>query len=162
MSEHSIAVRDVAALEVARIGGVEETGDPLLPFRLLDELGAEIPAVTEFLHHMLADDASPASLRSYAYELLASSCQVQSPDQSPAVRDRPTQQCRLAPNELTVLTLSKDELDIAVRLQPSARTSLTSRSGCSHAGRRTGNGGGLSAPGPGVSTPGNRHRSPSR
>src|SRR5229473_2637031 len=71
MSEHSIAVRDVAALEVARIGGVEETGDPLLPFRLLDELGAEIPAVTEFLHHMLADDASPASLRSYAYELLA-------------------------------------------------------------------------------------------
>ncbi|HEX9542045.1 MAG TPA: hypothetical protein VGA04_28270 [Streptosporangiaceae bacterium] len=117
MSEHSIAVRDVAALEVARIGGVEETGDPLLPFRFLDELGAEIPAVTEFLHHMLADDASPASLRSYAYELLASSCQVQSPDQSPAVRDRPTQQCRLAPNELTVLTLSKDELDIAVRLQ---------------------------------------------
>jgi hypothetical protein len=30
-----------------------------------------VPAVTEFLHNMLADDASPASLRSYAYELLA-------------------------------------------------------------------------------------------
>jgi hypothetical protein len=71
MSEHSIMVRDVAALELARIGGVEETGDPLLPFRLVDEQGAEIPAVTEFLHHMLADDASPASLRSYSYELLA-------------------------------------------------------------------------------------------
>src|SRR6266481_9046999 len=71
MPEHSAAVRDVAALGVDRVGGVEETGDPLLPFRLLDELGAEIPAVTEFLHHMLADDASPASLRSYAYELLA-------------------------------------------------------------------------------------------
>jgi Copper chaperone PCu(A)C len=27
--------------------------------------------VTEFLHHMLADDASPALLRSYANELLA-------------------------------------------------------------------------------------------
>ena len=57
-------------LAVARVGRVEETGDPLLPFRLLDEQGAEVPAVTEFLHHMLADDASAASFRSYAYELL--------------------------------------------------------------------------------------------
>ena len=71
MPEHSTTVRNVAALAVARVGRVEETGDPLLPFRLVDEQGAEIPAVTEFLHHMLADDASPASLRSYAYELLA-------------------------------------------------------------------------------------------
>ena len=71
MPEHSTTVRDVAALAVARVGRVGETGDPLLPFRLLDEKGAEVPAVTEFLHHMLADDASPASLRSYAYELLA-------------------------------------------------------------------------------------------
>src|SRR5258708_781535 len=71
MPEFITTVRDVASLAVGRVGRVEETGDPLLPFRLLDELGAEIPAVTEFLHHMLADDASPASLRSYAYELLA-------------------------------------------------------------------------------------------
>jgi integrase len=71
MPERSRTVRNVAALAVARVGRVEESGDPLLPFRLLDERGAEVPAVTEFLHHMLADDASPASLRSYAYELLA-------------------------------------------------------------------------------------------
>src|SRR5438552_17520375 len=71
MPEHSTTVRNVAALAVARVGRVEEAGDPLLPFRLLDEEGAEVLAVTEFLHHMLADDASPASLRSYAYELLA-------------------------------------------------------------------------------------------
>ncbi len=71
MPEHSTTVRDVAALAVARAGRVEETGDPLLPFRLVDALGAEVPAVAEFLHHMLADDASPASLRSYTYELLA-------------------------------------------------------------------------------------------
>lgn len=71
MPEHSTTVRNVAVLAVARVGRVEETGDPLLPFRLLDEQGAEVPSVTEFLHHMLADDASPASLRSYAYELLA-------------------------------------------------------------------------------------------
>jgi len=71
MPEFITTVRDVAALAVARAGRVEETGDLLLPFRLLDCEGAEVPAVTEFLHHMLADDASPASLRSYAYELLA-------------------------------------------------------------------------------------------
>jgi site-specific recombinase XerD len=71
MPEHSTTIRDVAVLAVARAGRVEETGDPLAPFRLVDEQGAEVPAVTEFLHHMLADDASPASLRSYAYELLA-------------------------------------------------------------------------------------------
>jgi len=65
MPEHSTTVRDVAGLVVARTGRVEETGDPLLPFRLVDAQGAEAPAVTEFLHHMLADDASPASLRSY-------------------------------------------------------------------------------------------------
>jgi hypothetical protein len=71
MSERSTTVRDVAALAVARAGRVEETGDPLVPFRLLDERSAEVAAVSEFLRDMLADDASPASLRSYAYELLA-------------------------------------------------------------------------------------------
>jgi integrase len=71
MPEHSTTIRDIAALAVARAGRVEETSDPLAPFRLVDEQDAEVPAITEFLHHMLADDASPASLRSYAYELLA-------------------------------------------------------------------------------------------
>lgn len=71
MSEHSTTVRDVAALRVARVGRVEKSGDPLRPFRLMDADGSEVAAVSQFLHHMLADDASPASLRSYAYELLA-------------------------------------------------------------------------------------------
>src|SRR6266545_7163687 len=69
--EHAAVVRDIAALEVLRTGRVEETGDPLLPYRLIGSDGVEVDAVTEFLHHMLADDNSPASLRSYAYELLA-------------------------------------------------------------------------------------------
>ena len=64
-------VRDVAVLKVARVGRVAETGDPLRPFVVLDENGAEVAAVSEFLHHMLADDARRSSLRSYAYELLA-------------------------------------------------------------------------------------------
>jgi hypothetical protein len=71
MTEHGTTVRDVTALEVARVGKVEETSDPLRPFRLLDEHDGEVAAVSEFLHHMLADDASPASLRSCAYELLS-------------------------------------------------------------------------------------------
>jgi site-specific recombinase XerD len=71
MAEHGTTIRDVARLEVDRVGRVEETGDPLMPFRLVDDQGVEEPAVTEFLHHMLADDASPVSLRSYAYELLS-------------------------------------------------------------------------------------------
>jgi hypothetical protein len=70
MAERGATVRGVAKLEVARTGWVEETGDTLMPFRLVDGTGAEVGAVTEFLRHMLADDASPASLRSYAYELL--------------------------------------------------------------------------------------------
>ncbi|MER6390499.1 hypothetical protein ABT236_18765 [Streptomyces sp. NPDC001523] len=71
MPEHSTMVRDVAALKVARVGRVEKSDDPLRPFRLVDADGTEVAAVSEFLHHMLADDASPTSLRSYAYELLA-------------------------------------------------------------------------------------------
>jgi len=58
-----VGVRDVAVLEVARVGRVWETGELLRPFVLLDENGAEIAAVSEFLHHMLADDARPSSLR---------------------------------------------------------------------------------------------------
>jgi len=65
------AVRDVTGLAVARVGRVDETADPARPYRLLGADGVEVAAVTEFLHDMLADDASPTSLRSYAYELLA-------------------------------------------------------------------------------------------
>jgi hypothetical protein len=70
MTELGAGVRDVAALRVARVGRVAETGDPLRPFVLLDEHGAEVAAVAEFFRHMLADDARSSSLRSYAYELL--------------------------------------------------------------------------------------------
>ena len=64
-------VRDVLALRVPRVGSVREGTGAALPYRLLDGSGGEVAAVSEFLHDMLADDASPASLRSYAYELLA-------------------------------------------------------------------------------------------
>lgn len=69
--QESMQLRDVTAVTVPRVGRVEETGDPSLPYRLLDRDGIEVAAVSEFLLDMLADDDSPASLRSYAYELLA-------------------------------------------------------------------------------------------
>ncbi|MFE6487816.1 hypothetical protein ACFVGN_33460 [Streptomyces sp. NPDC057757] len=64
MPEQSATVRDVAAFKMARVGRVEKSDDPLQPFRLVDADGIEVTAVSEFLHHMLADDASPTSLRS--------------------------------------------------------------------------------------------------
>jgi hypothetical protein len=70
MTDPASGVRDVTALRVERVGRVVETGELLRPFALLDEHEAEVVAVSEFLHHMLADDARPTSLRSYAYELL--------------------------------------------------------------------------------------------
>ena len=50
-----------------RVGRVWGTGDLPRPFVVLDENGAEVRVVSEFLHHMLADDARPSSLRSYAH-----------------------------------------------------------------------------------------------
>ena len=40
-------------------------------YRLIDASGTQVAAVSEFLYDMLADDASPTSLRSYGLELLA-------------------------------------------------------------------------------------------
>ncbi|MFH9354684.1 hypothetical protein [Kitasatospora sp. NPDC017646] len=50
-----------------RVGRVDETNDPVLPYRLLDRDGVEVVAVSEFLLNMLADDDSPAALRQNYY-----------------------------------------------------------------------------------------------
>ncbi len=67
MTGLAAGVREVAALRVARVGWVAETLDPLRPFVVLDENGAEVAAVTEFLHHTLVDDASPARRRTAGF-----------------------------------------------------------------------------------------------
>ncbi len=62
--------RHVPGLVVPRVGAVRPTGDPVLPWVVADELGERIDAVDDFLEHLLACGNSPASCRSYAYDLL--------------------------------------------------------------------------------------------
>ena len=62
--------RNVDALVVLRVSRVDEVRDGLVPYRLVDASGAEMPAVSEFLRDLVASDCSPATVRSYAYELL--------------------------------------------------------------------------------------------
>ena len=63
-------VRDIAAVVVPRIGRVVDSMDARVSFRVVDAAGRDVPAVSEFLREMAACDASPATLRSYSYELL--------------------------------------------------------------------------------------------
>src|SRR2546430_11163300 len=65
------AVREIAAVGVARVGRVAGGTDGQVPFRVVDAAGQEVPAVSEFLREMAACDASPTTLRSYSYELLS-------------------------------------------------------------------------------------------
>jgi site-specific recombinase XerD len=62
--------RNVDTLVVPKVGRVEEVTDGLVPYRLVNADGVELAAVTEFLRDLSASDCSPATLRSYAYELL--------------------------------------------------------------------------------------------
>ncbi|MFD4904186.1 tyrosine-type recombinase/integrase [Kitasatospora purpeofusca] len=64
------SVRDVSVLVVPRVGAVVETGDPVLPYRLIDGAGEEVAVVNAFLRNMRACDCSPLSLRSYGMDLL--------------------------------------------------------------------------------------------
>ncbi|MFF1957861.1 tyrosine-type recombinase/integrase [Streptomyces sp. NPDC058220] len=52
------------------MGRLEETGSPTTPFRLLDASGEEVPAVARFFRELVANDYSPASVRSYGLALL--------------------------------------------------------------------------------------------
>ena len=62
--------RDLRGLAVARVGAVRPADDPVLPWIVVDEVGERIGAVDDFLRHFLACGNSPASCRSYGYDLL--------------------------------------------------------------------------------------------
>src|SRR6266516_2827480 len=70
MDEHeTIPQRDVAGL-VRRVGAVRPADDPVLPWMVVDGTGEPVESVSDFLRNLLACGNSPASCRSYGYDLL--------------------------------------------------------------------------------------------
>jgi integrase len=61
--------RDAAGLEIKRAGRVVAGPGPSLPYVLVDDAGAEVAGVSEFLRHMTACDLGRLSVRSYALAL---------------------------------------------------------------------------------------------
>jgi integrase/recombinase XerC len=57
-------------LDVPAVGSVVR-GGTTLPWRLVDEAGAEVEHVNLWLTELCACDCSPATLRAYAYDLLS-------------------------------------------------------------------------------------------
>lgn len=55
---------------VPRVGSVRATGDQLLPWVVVDSAGVPVGPVSAFLRDLLACGSSPASCRSYGYDLL--------------------------------------------------------------------------------------------
>lgn len=70
MNEDEERPRDLAALAVPLVGSLEETGDPWLPFRLIDPSGAAVEAVSAYFRDLQAADRSEATIRSYGMDLL--------------------------------------------------------------------------------------------
>ncbi|MCE7007352.1 site-specific integrase [Kibdelosporangium philippinense] len=62
--------RDLAALAVPLVGSLQETGDPWLPFRLVDPSGEPVEAVSAFFRDLQAAGRSEATARSYGINLL--------------------------------------------------------------------------------------------
>ena len=55
---------------IPRTGSVAGTGRSLLPFVVLDDSGAEVEPVSQYLKELALGDCSPLTCRSYAYGLL--------------------------------------------------------------------------------------------
>jgi integrase len=62
--------RDLAALDVPRVGALRETGDPWAPYQLLDGEGVVVHPVAEYLKEMQAVGRPPTTQRSYGMDLL--------------------------------------------------------------------------------------------
>ena len=62
--------RDLAGLAVPLTGSLEATGDPWLPYRLIDPAGEPVEAVSDFFRDLQAAGRSTATIRSYGMDLL--------------------------------------------------------------------------------------------
>src|SRR5450755_786685 len=70
MSEPGERGRDLSGLVVSRSGRLEVTGDEREPYRLIGSGGQVAEPVSVFLRDLQAAGKSPATLRSYAVDLL--------------------------------------------------------------------------------------------
>lgn len=61
---------ELAELTVPQVGRIEQTGDPWMPWRLLDPAGIAAEPVSEFFRDLQAAGRSPATVRSYGMDLL--------------------------------------------------------------------------------------------
>lgn len=57
-------------MTVPQVGRIEQTGDPWMPYRLLDPAGVAVEPVSEFFRDLQAAGRSPATVRSYGMDLL--------------------------------------------------------------------------------------------
>ena len=70
MIEHDEQSRDLAVLAVPLAGSLEATGDPWLPFRLIDPGGTVVESVSAYFHDLQAAGRCEATMRSYGMDLL--------------------------------------------------------------------------------------------
>ncbi|UQX10331.1 site-specific integrase [Candidatus Mycobacterium methanotrophicum] len=70
MGEGDEGVRDLAALTVPLTGSLQDTGDPWLPYRLVDPAGEPVEAVSAYFRDLQAAGRSAATMRSYGLDLL--------------------------------------------------------------------------------------------
>ena len=70
MIDDEVPLRDLAALAVPLVGSLEETGDPWLPYRLVDPAGEPVEAVSSYFRDLQAAGRSETTLRSYGMDLL--------------------------------------------------------------------------------------------
>ena len=70
MDNGTEATRDLASVVVAQVGGLVATGDPWVPYRLVDGDGAVVEAVSAWLGELQAAGRSAATARSYGMDLL--------------------------------------------------------------------------------------------
>jgi len=62
--------RDLAVLSVPMVGGLKQTGDPWLPFRLVDGSGTVVDAVSVYFRDLQAGGKPETTIRSYGMDLL--------------------------------------------------------------------------------------------
>jgi hypothetical protein len=70
VSEDDDRTRDLAALVVPLMGSLQETGDSMLPCRIVDPNGEPVEAVSAYFGDLQAAGRSVATIRSYGLDLL--------------------------------------------------------------------------------------------